>query len=122
MIEFGFGSGTNPSPSFRAPVASGRRLPRYRTDRDALERLAEAGDYPLHFGITDAGSAAARSRPRSAPACCCGRGSATRSDILLSADLVAEVKAGFEILKSLNLRRRGVSVISCPSACASNSK
>jgi GcpE protein len=37
--------------------------------------------------------------------------------ISLSADPVEEVKAGFEILKSLNLRRRGVTVISCPS-CA----
>jgi (E)-4-hydroxy-3-methylbut-2-enyl-diphosphate synthase len=84
----------------------------------AYQQLAEACDYPLHLGITEAGglrSGTIKSSIGLGMLLWSGIGDTIR--ISLSADPVEEVKAGFEILKSLNLRRRGVTVISCPS-CA----
>ena len=84
----------------------------------AYQQLAEACDYPLHLGITEAGglrSGTVKSSIGLGMLLWSGIGDTIR--ISLSADPVEEVKAGFEILKSLNLRRRGVTVISCPS-CA----
>ena len=84
----------------------------------AYQGLAEACDYPLHLGITEAGSI----RPGTVKSSLglgmllwAGIGDTIR--VSLSADPVEEVKAGFEILKALKLRHRGVSVIACPS-CA----
>src|SRR5271169_250749 len=84
----------------------------------AYQRLAEACDYPLHIGITEAGGmipGTVKSSIGMGALLWAGIGDTIR--VSLSADPVEEVKAGFEMLKSLNLRRRGVTVISCPS-CA----
>src|SRR6202040_3052550 len=81
----------------------------------AYQRLAEACDYPLHLGITEAGalrSGTVKSSIGLGMLLWSGIGDTIR--ISLSADPVEEVKAGFEILNSLGLRRRGVTVISCP--------
>lgn len=84
----------------------------------AYQQLAEACDYPLHVGITEAGglqSGTVKSSIGMGALLCAGIGDTIR--VSLSADPVEEIKVGFEILKSLGLRHRGVNVISCPS-CA----
>ena len=80
--------------------------------------LAERCDYPLHVGVTEAGglmSGTVKSSIGMGNLLWAGIGDTIR--VSLSADPVEEVKVGFEILKSLGLRHRGVNVISCPS-CA----
>tara|TARA_A100000164_G_scaffold328911_1_gene316324 strand:- start:279 stop:1376 length:1098 start_codon:yes stop_codon:yes gene_type:complete len=85
---------------------------------EAYRQLSKATDYPLHLGITEAGGFVTGSIKSSI-----GIGSLLLSGIgdtiriSLSDDPVKEVKIGNEILKSLNLRNRGVKIISCPS-CA----
>ncbi len=84
----------------------------------AYQGLAEACDYPLHLGITEAGGLRAgtvKSAIGMGSLLWAGIGDTIR--VSLSADPVEEVKVGFDMLKSLGLRHRGVSVISCPS-CA----
>jgi (E)-4-hydroxy-3-methylbut-2-enyl-diphosphate synthase len=84
----------------------------------AYQQLAEACDYPLHLGITEAGglrSGTIKSSIGLGALLWAGIGDTIR--VSLSADPVEEVKAGFDMLKSLGLRHRGVNVISCPS-CA----
>jgi (E)-4-hydroxy-3-methylbut-2-enyl-diphosphate synthase len=80
--------------------------------------LAEATDAPIHLGITEAGgmiSGTVKSAIGLGNLLWMGIGDTIR--VSLSADPVEEVKIGYEILKSLGLRHRGVSIISCPS-CA----
>ena len=84
----------------------------------AYRQLSEVTDYPLHLGITEAGSFISGSVKSSigvGSLLLDGIGDTIR--ISLSDDPVKEVKIGNEILKSLNLRHRGVKIISCPS-CA----
>ncbi|WP_334127941.1 flavodoxin-dependent (E)-4-hydroxy-3-methylbut-2-enyl-diphosphate synthase [Sneathiella sp.] len=84
----------------------------------AYQGLAEACDYPLHLGITEAGSftsGTVKSSIGLGMLLWSGIGDTLR--VSLSADPVEEVKVGYEILKSFGLRRRGVTIISCPS-CA----
>ncbi|MBV9015318.1 MAG: flavodoxin-dependent (E)-4-hydroxy-3-methylbut-2-enyl-diphosphate synthase [Alphaproteobacteria bacterium] len=84
----------------------------------AYQQLAEACDYPLHLGITEAGglrSGTVKSSIGLGMLLWAGIGDTIR--VSLSADPVEEVKVGYDMLKSLGLRRRGVTVISCPS-CA----
>lgn len=84
----------------------------------AYQGLAEACDYPLHVGITEAGglmSGTVKSSIGMGMLLWAGIGDTIR--VSLSADPVEEIKVGFDILKSLNLRHRGVNIISCPS-CA----
>jgi len=84
----------------------------------AYQQLADACDYPLHVGITEAGglrSGTIKSAIGMGNLLWAGIGDTIR--VSLSADPVEEVKAGFDILKSLGLRHRGVNVIACPS-CA----
>ncbi len=84
----------------------------------AYQGLADACDYPLHLGITEAGALSAGTVKSSiglGMLLWSGIGDTIR--VSLSADPVEEIKAGYEILKSLGLRRRGVTIISCPS-CA----
>jgi len=84
----------------------------------AYQGLADACDYPLHVGITEAGgltSGTVKSSIGLGMLLWSGIGDTVR--VSLSADPVEEVKVGFELLKSLNLRHRGVNIISCPS-CA----
>ncbi len=84
----------------------------------AYQGLAEACDYPLHLGVTEAGgmrSGSVKSAIGMGSLLWAGIGDTIR--VSLSADPVEEIKVGFDILKSLGLRHRGVNVISCPS-CA----
>jgi len=84
----------------------------------AYRQLSEVCDYPLHLGITEAGSFVSGTIKSSiglGSLLIDGIGDTIR--ISLSDDPVKEVKIGNEILKSLNLRNRGVKIISCPS-CA----
>lgn len=84
----------------------------------AYQQLAEACDYPLHVGITEAGglrSGTVKSSIGMGNLLWAGIGDTIR--VSLSADPVEEIKVGFDILKSLGLRHRGVNIISCPS-CA----
>jgi (E)-4-hydroxy-3-methylbut-2-enyl-diphosphate synthase len=84
----------------------------------AYQQLAEACDYPLHLGITEAGGlvgGTVKSSVGLGMLLWGGIGDTIR--VSLSADPVEEVRVGYEILKSLQLRRRGVTVIACPS-CA----
>ncbi|MCK0139092.1 flavodoxin-dependent (E)-4-hydroxy-3-methylbut-2-enyl-diphosphate synthase [Aliiroseovarius sp. F47248L] len=84
----------------------------------AYHGIAEATDAPIHLGITEAGgfvSGTIKSAIGLGNLLWAGIGDTIR--VSLSADPVEEVKVGFEILKSLGLRHRGVNIISCPS-CA----
>ncbi len=84
----------------------------------SYRQLSQKIDYPLHLGITEAGSFVPGSIKSSiglGTLLLEGIGDTLR--VSLSDDPVEEVKIGNEILKSLNLRNRGVKIISCPS-CA----
>jgi (E)-4-hydroxy-3-methylbut-2-enyl-diphosphate synthase len=84
----------------------------------AYQALADACDHPLHLGVTESGSLNAgtvKSAIGLGNLLWMGVGDTLR--VSLSADPVEEVRVGYEILKSLNLRHRGVTIISCPS-CA----
>jgi (E)-4-hydroxy-3-methylbut-2-enyl-diphosphate synthase len=84
----------------------------------AYQMLAEQTDAPFHLGVTEAGGfvgGTVKSAIGLGNLLWAGLGDTLR--VSLSADPVEEVKIGFEILKSLGLRHRGVNIISCPS-CA----
>ena len=84
----------------------------------AYQQIAEAVDCPLHIGITEAGgytSGTVKSSIGLGSLLWAGIGDTLR--VSLSSDPVDEVRVGFEMLKSLGLRHRGVTIISCPS-CA----
>jgi (E)-4-hydroxy-3-methylbut-2-enyl-diphosphate synthase len=84
----------------------------------AYQALADATDAPLHLGITEAGglmSGTIKSSIGLGSLLWLGIGDTIR--VSLSADPVEEIKVGYDILKSLGLRHRGVNIISCPS-CA----
>ena len=84
----------------------------------AYHQLAEATDAPLHLGITEAGglrTGTVKSSIGMGSLLWAGIGDTIR--VSLSADPVEEVKVGFEMLKSLGLRTRGVNIVACPS-CA----
>lgn len=84
----------------------------------AYQQLAEACDHPLHIGITEAGglrTGTVKSSIGLGSLLWAGIGDTMR--VSLSAEPEEEVRVGWEILKSLGLRHRGVRIISCPS-CA----
>ncbi len=84
----------------------------------AYRQLSKVTDYPLHLGITEAGSflpGSIKSSIGLGNLLLDGIGDTIR--VSLSDHPVEEIKIGNEILKSLNLRNRGVKIISCPS-CA----
>ena len=84
----------------------------------SYQMLSEQCNYPLHLGITEAGgliTGSIKSSIGMGHLLMNGIGDTIR--VSLSADPEEEVKAGYEILKSLNIRSRGVKIISCPS-CA----
>ncbi len=84
----------------------------------AYKKLSEICDYPLHLGVTEAGglfTGSIKSSIGIGQLLMEGIGDTIR--VSLSSDPVDEVKAGYEILKSLGIRARGVNIISCPS-CA----
>jgi len=85
---------------------------------EAYRQLSKLTDYPLHLGITEAGSflpGSVKSSIGFGTLLLDGIGDTIR--VSLSDDPVEEVRVGNEILKSLNLRNRGVKIIACPS-CA----
>ncbi|WP_119422894.1 flavodoxin-dependent (E)-4-hydroxy-3-methylbut-2-enyl-diphosphate synthase [Desertibaculum subflavum] len=87
----------------------------------AYQGLAEACDYPLHIGITEAGglrTGTVKSAIGLGSLLWAGIGDTVR--VSLSAEPEEEVKVGFELLKALGLRHRGVNVISCPSCARQN--
>jgi (E)-4-hydroxy-3-methylbut-2-enyl-diphosphate synthase len=82
---------------------------------DAYRLFALQADYPLHLGITEAGTlltGSVKSAVGIGMLLADGIGDTIR--VSLAADPVEEVKVGFEILKALELRHRGVNVIACP--------
>ena len=82
----------------------------------AYRRLAKVVPYPLHLGVTEAGthvSGSIRSSAGMSVLLYEGIGDTIR--VSLSEDPVAEVHAGFDILKSLNLRDQGLTLVACPS-------
>lgn len=82
---------------------------------DAYYLFSQQSNYPLHIGITEAGTAmtgAVKSAIGLGWLLSHGIGDTIR--VSLAADPVEEVKVGFEILKSLELRHRGINVIACP--------
>ena len=82
----------------------------------AYQQLAEAIDCPLHLGVTEAGAlrtGTVKSAIGIGGLLWAGIGDTIR--VSLAADPVEEIKVGFDILKSLGLRHRGVSIIACPS-------
>ena len=84
----------------------------------AYKKLSEVCNYPLHLGVTEAGglfTGSIKSSIGIGQLLMEGIGDTIR--VSLSSDPVDEVKAGYEILKSLGIRSRGVNIISCPS-CA----
>ena len=84
----------------------------------SYKQLSKICDYPLHLGITEAGGLLTGSIKSSigiGQLLMEGIGDTIR--VSLSSDPVDEIKAGYEILKSLGIRSRGVNIISCPS-CA----
>jgi (E)-4-hydroxy-3-methylbut-2-enyl-diphosphate synthase len=83
---------------------------------NAYMQLAEQCDYPLHLGVTEAGPAF-QGTIKSAVAfgALLSRGIGDTIRVSLSAPPVEEVKVGIGILESLNLRKRGLEIVSCPS-------
>ena len=84
----------------------------------AYKKLSEVCNYPLHLGVTEAGGLLTGSIKSSigiGQLLMDGIGDTIR--VSLSSDPLDEIKAGYEILKSLGIRSRGVNIISCPS-CA----
>lgn len=87
----------------------------------AYQQLSEACEYPLHLGITEAGAlrmGTVKSAIGMGALLWAGIGDTIR--VSLSADPVEEVKVGYDMLKALGLRRRGVTVIACPSCARQN--
>ena len=85
------------------------------TTIDAYELIADKIPYPLHLGVTEAGTLKAglvKSSVGIGTLLAAGIGDTIR--VSLTENPVEEVYAGFEILKSLGLRRKGVNFISCP--------
>lgn len=82
---------------------------------DAYWLFAQQSNYPLHIGITEAGTAATGAvKSAIGLGWLLSNGIGDTLRVSLAADPVEEVKVGFEILKSLELRHRGVNVIACP--------
>jgi (E)-4-hydroxy-3-methylbut-2-enyl-diphosphate synthase len=84
----------------------------------AYQQLAEQTDAPLHLGVTEAGglrTGTVKSAIGIGSLLWAGIGDTIR--VSLSADPVEEIKVGFDILKSLGIRTRGINIIACPS-CA----
>ena len=87
----------------------------------AYRALSKVSNYPLHLGITEAGGLIPGSIKSSiGMGILLMEGIGDTIRVSLSDDPIEEVKVGYEILKSLNLRHRGVNIISCPS-CARQS-
>ena len=89
------------------------------TTVEAYRRLSEMVPYPLHLGITEAGTVQSGSiRTAVGLGLLLYEGIGDTIRVSLSGDSKDEVIAGFEILKSLNLRRKGAVLVACPVAAA----
>lgn len=83
---------------------------------DAYTMIAAQVTYPLHVGVTESGTAwAGGIKSAAGIGTILARGIGDTIRVSLAADPVEEVKVGFEILKSLGLRTRGVQLVACPS-------
>ena len=86
------------------------------TTVEAYRRLAEMVPYPLHLGVTEAGTPMSGSiRTSVGLGVLLYEGIGDTIRVSLSGDSTEEVTAGYEILKSLNLRRKGAVLVACPS-------
>jgi len=86
-----------------------------RTMIEAYRLLSTKTDYPLHVGVTEAGTPSAgiiKSAVGIGTVLAEGIGDTIR--VSLSTDAVEEVRVGYEILKALGLRTRGINIVSCP--------
>ena len=91
------------------------------TTVEAYQRLSEMVPYPLHLGITEAGTVQAGSiRTAVGLGTLLYQGIGDTIRVSLSGDSKEEVFAGYEILKSLNLRRKGPTLVACPSCGRAN--
>jgi (E)-4-hydroxy-3-methylbut-2-enyl-diphosphate synthase len=82
----------------------------------AYRRLAKAVPYPLHLGVTEAGTALSGSiRSAAGMSVLLYEGIGDTIRVSLSEDPVVEVKAAFDLLKSLGLRDQGLTLVACPS-------
>ncbi|MDR7561778.1 MAG: flavodoxin-dependent (E)-4-hydroxy-3-methylbut-2-enyl-diphosphate synthase [Armatimonadota bacterium] len=83
---------------------------------EAYTMISEQVDYPLHVGITEAGTAwAGGIKSAVGIGAILSRGIGDTIRVSLAADPVEEVRVAYEILKSLGLRTRGVQLVACPS-------
>ncbi len=83
---------------------------------EAYAMISDLVDYPLHVGITEAGTAwAGGIKSATGIGAILARGIGDTIRVSLAAEPVEEVKVGFEILKGLGLRTRGVQLVACPS-------
>lgn len=81
----------------------------------AYELLSRQVDYPLHLGVTEAGTLISGTVKNALGiGILLSRGIGDTLRVSLSADPAEEVKVGYEILRALNLRHRGPEIISCP--------
>lgn len=82
---------------------------------EAYRLFSKQSDYPLHLGITEAGTVATGAvKSAVGLGILLSEGIGDTLRVSLAADSTEEVRVGYEILKSLNLRKRGVNVIACP--------
>lgn len=82
---------------------------------ESYRLLSEKVDYPLHIGVTEAGTTFAGTiKSAIGIGALLSEGIGDTLRVSLTADPVEEVRVGWEILKSLELRKRGVNIISCP--------
>jgi (E)-4-hydroxy-3-methylbut-2-enyl-diphosphate synthase len=82
---------------------------------EAYRLFSQKSDYPVHLGITEAGTVATGAvKSAVGMGILLSEGIGDTLRISLAGDSTEEVRVGFEILKSLHLRRRGVNVIACP--------
>ncbi len=87
----------------------------------SYKALAAACDYPLHIGITEAGGLRAGTVKSSIGlGMLLSEGIGDTMRVSLSAEPAEEVRVGFDILKTLGLRSRGVTIISCPTCARQN--
>jgi len=82
---------------------------------EAYRQISDKTDYPLHIGVTEAGTVFAGTvKSAAALGCLLAEGIGDTLRISLTGDPVQEVKAGIELLKALGLRKSGIEFISCP--------
>ncbi|MDR1826125.1 MAG: flavodoxin-dependent (E)-4-hydroxy-3-methylbut-2-enyl-diphosphate synthase [Rickettsiales bacterium] len=82
---------------------------------EAYEKIAEAGDWPLHLGVTEAGGLTDGSiKNAMAFGYLLGRGIGDTIRVSLSAEPVEEVRAGIKMLRAFGLCDRGLNIVSCP--------